>query len=241
MRTRLGGGFVGVVCAACAGALCASAQEQAAPIEAVSVSLSAASAKPGQGTVDVVLSDAGPTGRRLVPLAVQIGTSTRIAIGEAELALVDIRPHYGAQEEQYRAWVRGETHVERQMVRPGVASLAKLESKLGLSCPQTVTAGEPIALAVKSIGNHDIAWHVYIVYPEPTDATGDRTLDRASFLPDTGQYEMQAILAGAAVQGSTTKTISFNTYPADRGVCLGVRVENPVHAQDGVTIWVKVQ
>jgi len=226
---------------ACVVAFPARAQEEDAKKQAVSCTVDKRLPKEGERTVQVLMSERKPSGRRPAPFAVRVGTSARLAVADVDAALREIKPHYGAQEEQYRAWVRGEVVEERVKAVPGTLRLAGLDSKLDLTCPRSVQAGRPIEVKITSVGQANITWHIYIIYPTPSDDVGDAFTDKMLMKPDAGAYEMQAVVAGEKVEGAVSKVIRYNTYPADRNSYLGVRIENPKHVKDGQTFWVKVR
>jgi hypothetical protein len=207
------------------------------------ISIGVSSTAPGRGDPirDVIIVQPDKTGRRRVPFAVRTGTSERLAMDDAARAMEEIAPMLGAQEEQYIDWVHGTIDTDAERVKPGAVRLKALQSKLEITCPKEVDAGNPIAIRVRGTGNVNIIWHAGLIYPCDTDACGDELYNRPAFLPDNGQYEIQDIESGKAVEGADAKVASFNTYGADRGTYLGVRVENPLHPEDGLTFWVSVR
>lgn len=108
--------------------------------------------------------------------------------------------------------------------RVGAVAVRQLQGKVNISCPRRVDAGQPIEVKVKSEGDCDVEWRVFIVYPEGA------------------RYEGRGLKAGKKVMGSEkAEALSFPTYPADGGRLLGVRIDDAAFPLTGRTFWVEVR
>jgi hypothetical protein len=210
-------------------------------VEATSVSLSKKAPQKAEEPAELIQTDRGADGVRETPVAVAVGTTQRAGMSETPDVIREIKSLFAEQESEFRGWVRGTAGIKFKKLPPCTLRLGTKVSRLKLACPKEVQAGRPIVVKVDHAGNHNILWNAYLIYPVAADGYGDRPTDRTIIRPDNGRYEMQSFKAGAEVRGATGKTLRFWTYPADRRSLLGVRVENPLHAEDGHTFWVKVR
>jgi hypothetical protein len=169
---------------------------------------------------------------------VEIGTAERLGIGEAAQAIKEIRPFYGGRDDLYREWILTK---DKRTAKPCSIKMAAATSRVSLRCPREVQGGRPITVEVDHVGNRQITWHAYIIYPCPVDGYADEATNRSLVRPDSGRYELMTFAAGAKIRGAKKKTLYFSTYPADKGKYLGVRVENPKRSEDGHTFWVRIK
>ncbi len=181
-------------------------------------------------------------GERARPLHIgkSIAESLKAAGREADVVKAEIMSAAGSEDILYAEWLRGVSGIQMRTTPLATLRVTQLESKLELACEKTVVAGEPIKLYVKSVGGADLTWRVFLVYPDSTASKWD--LERAY----TGaiRYHAQDISAGKKILGGVKgkiRTITFDTYPADRGKLLGILVVKPDYAEFQHTFWVKVQ
>jgi len=173
--------------------------------------------------VSVILGDT-KGGRRKTVIAPSVGAAAR-GVREATIAgRRQVETTFELREQRYSGWAESELISEPDALPTGTIVLTELETSLELACPREVTAGEPIVLHVKSVGNLDIDWDISLMYR------------------DGGAYEKTSLSAGDKVGGQKrVQKVSFTTWPADRGTLLGVRVQRPERSEDSAIFWVTVR
>ena len=173
--------------------------------------------------VTIVLGET-ESGRREVVIAPSVEAARRGVAPAAASGLREVRSGFEGREERFRTWAEGEMVTSPGLSPAGTVVLSELSTSLELACPREVTAGEPIVLHVKSVGNRDIEWDVSVVYPAG------------------GSYEHTRLTAGDKIGGQDRiHKVSFTTWAADRGALLGVRIERRERTRDGATFWVTVR
>ncbi len=188
--------------------------------------------KPDARLVSVILGETKRGGRKLI-IALPVKGGARQAAEAAEAGTDEAKSTYVMEEERVQEWARRELVETSRLSQVGMIELSELSSRIELTCPRQVNAGEVVVLRVKSVGNFDDVWKASLVYP---------TSDDRLIFPDGGRYETQSLSVGDKVGGKErVVTARFTTYPADRDRTLGVRIERSARAEDGVTLWVKVR
>jgi hypothetical protein len=183
--------------------------------------------------VTVILGETAKN-RREFTVALPVRAGSEASDIMARSGTLEVQQSLTSQSERYNEWVRAGLVEKSTRTPSGIVVLEQAVCGLEVSCPREVPAGQAITIEVVGTGEAVDLWNAWLVYPAVGDCPGEGPT------PDGSRYEQQSLKGGAKSGGAKKLTVSFNTFPADRGKLLGVCVARSQSEDKGI-LWVQVK